>query len=300
MSVRERTVSVFEEPEQRRLIPAREPGAIIEQALKLHNPTKAFVLFSGGKDSSVTLDYLWREHREIVSGALHLNTGIGIQSTRDFAREFCEERGIPFHQGFAPIAYEDLVRQGWWNVKKRQRENGFPGSAAHLFSYAWLKERALDAFVSMYKNGRNDRVMLLTGVRAEESIRRMGTCVDVERDGGKVWVAPLIDYTARDMQEHRTFYSVPMSPASTEIHISGECLCGAFGQPSEIDLIGGLYDDPVVPRIRALEKEMECRGVARCKWGVNLRDDEIPTSAPRLCVNCYKQPTLPSLEETAA
>lgn len=286
--------------DQIRLIPGREPGAIIEQALKLHNPSKAFVLLSGGKDSTVTLDYLWRNHPDIVTGALHLNTRIGLRSTNDFARQFCEERSIPFFEAAAPVSYEDMVRRGWWSKERNQRMRGFPGSGAHLFSYSWLKERSLDAFTNIYKDHRLDNIMLLTGVRAEESVRRMGTCVDVDKDGSKIWVAPLIDWTRRDMQEHRTFYSVPMSPASSTLHISAECLCGAFGEPGELDLIGTFYDDPVVPRIRRLEKEMEAAGEPRCKWAVSLPDDPVQTAAPRLCVDCYKQPSLPTLEDPAA
>jgi 3'-phosphoadenosine 5'-phosphosulfate sulfotransferase (PAPS reductase)/FAD synthetase len=275
------------EGEQVRLIPGRDPGAVIAEAIAKHDPSKAFVLFSGGKDSSVTLDYLWRNHREIVTGALHIDTGIGLRSTRDFARAFCEERDIPFHQAHAPLEYEDIVLN-----------HGFPGPSAHGLMYSWLKERALRAFVGVNKRG-NERVMLLTGVRAEESRRRMGTCVDIQKDGSKVWVAPLIDWGAREMQEHRTFYSVPMSPASSTIHISAECLCGAYGDPSELSLIGALYDDPVVARIHALEAKMEALGSPRCKWATPIVGDAVTTEAPGpLCIGCYKQPTLP-LEDVA-
>lgn len=285
--------------EQARLIPGREPGAIVAQAFSIHSPSKAFVLFSGGKDSSVTLDYYWRNHPELLTGALHINTGIGLQSTRDFAKAFCDERGIPFHEARAQIMFEDLVRRGW-RSKDGTRQRGFPGPAAHLFAYTWLKERALDAFTSLQKDHRLDNIMLVTGVRAEESKRRMGTTVDVDKDGSKIWVAPLIDFSDFDMARHRKTYSVPMSPASETLHISAECLCGAFGDRRELDLIETFYgDDPAVPRIRALEDEMESAGEARCKWATGLPGDMMPTDkAPRLCVDCYKQPSL--LPEVAA
>jgi 3'-phosphoadenosine 5'-phosphosulfate sulfotransferase (PAPS reductase)/FAD synthetase len=271
------------ETEQIRLMPAREPGAILEQAIADHKPSKAFVLFSGGKDSSVTLDYLWRNHPEIVTGALHVNTGIGLLSTRDFAQAFCEERGIRYHEAHAPLAYEDVVRK-----------YGFAGPAAHGKMYVWLKERALDAFTGLQKGHRLDNIMLITGVRAEESARRMGTSADIQKDGSKIWVAPLIDWGAREMQEHRTYYSVPMSPASSTIHISAECLCGAYGDPTELDLIETFHpDEPAPQRIRNLEAELERAGNPRCKWATALPNDEPSTTAPGpLCVGCYKQPTL--------
>ena len=272
-----------------RLIPGREPAAIVAAAIAAEAPSKLFVLFSGGKDSSVTLDYIWRNHPETLRGALHVNTGVGLKSTRDFAKEFCDDRDIPFHEAHAPVAYEDLVRRGWRSADGT-RQVGFPGPAAHLFMYSWLKERALDAFVGLQKDHRLDRIGLITGVRAEESARRMGTTVDIRRDGAQVWIAPLIDWSAYDMQAYRTTYSVPMSPASSTIHISAECLCGAFGDPRELDLIEAIHgDDPVCGRLRKLEKEMESNGVARCKWAANLPGDPVPTEPPGpLCVGCYK------------
>ena len=272
-----------------RLIPGREPAAILAEAMLKEKPSKAFVLFSGGKDSSVTLEYMWRNHRKMVTGALHVNTGIGLSSTREFAKVFCESRNIPFHEAHAPLAYEDLIRRGWLS-KDGTRQVGFPGPAAHRFMYSWLKERALDAFVSLQKDHRLDRIGLITGVRAEESARRMGTTLDIRRDGAQVWIAPLIDWSSYDMQAYRTTYSVPMSPASSTIHISAECLCGAFGHPRELDLIEAIYgDDPVCGRLRKLEKEMESDGVARCKWAANLPGDPVPIEPPGpLCVGCYK------------
>lgn len=41
--------------EQLRLAPARDPGDIIQRAIDEEKPSRLFVLFSGGKDSTVVL-----------------------------------------------------------------------------------------------------------------------------------------------------------------------------------------------------------------------------------------------------
>jgi 3'-phosphoadenosine 5'-phosphosulfate sulfotransferase (PAPS reductase)/FAD synthetase len=275
--------------------PETAPGAIVRDAFAYYAPSKAFVLLSGGKDSTVTLDWYWRNHPGQLTGALHINTGIGLRSTRDFAERFCRERGISFHEAHAPIAYEDLVRRGWRSFDGT-RQRGFPGPAAHLFAYTWLKERALDAFTSLQKDHRLDNIALITGVRSAESARRMGTTDEIRKDGSKIWVAPLAGLSNADMADHRERYSVPMSPASSTLHFSAECLCGAFGDPQELDMIDTFHGDDegrAVPRIRALQREMESAGVERCRWATDIRGDKRLAEPPGpLCAGCWKQSTL--------
>ena len=220
---------------------------------------------------------MWRHHRSDITGALHINTGIGLQSTHDFARRFCAERGIPFFEITTTECYESMIE-----------EYGFPGSGAHFYTYVRLKERPLDAYVASVKRKWKDRVALITGVRAEESLRRMGNCVDINRNGAQVWVAPLIDWSTGDMQAYREKHSVEMSPASSTIHLSAECLCGAFGSPDELNLIEAFHPDPSVDRIRALERRLAASGNPRCRWGVTVAGDpRTDGRAPGpMCVGC--------------
>ena len=272
--------------EQLRIIPAREPGEIIERAFA-EKPSSAWVLFSGGKDSSVTLDYMQRHHPDRVTGVVHINTGIGAASTNEFARTFCQERGLRFEELRATDRFEDIVL-----------EHGFPGPAMHRITYVRLKERPLDAFIRAQKRHRRDRIVLFTGVRAEESKRRMGTTRDVNRDGATVWAAPLIDFSNADMGRYRQEHSVEMSPMARAIHLSAECLCGAMASPNEaeeLQLIEVFVPD-VARRIHAVQIELRKRGNPRCVWGAKMPCDETPDRAPGpLCVGC-----LPLFDERAA
>lgn len=90
------------------------------------------VLFSGGNDSTV-LAHLFREH---ATHAIHANTGIGVEATRQFVRDTCAAWGLPLIEKHPPpgSTYRELVLA-----------DGFPGPAKHWKMYQRLKERALRA-----------------------------------------------------------------------------------------------------------------------------------------------------------
>lgn len=270
-----------------RLIPARKPGDIIAKAIAEHKPSQAYVLFSGGKDSSVTLDYLWRNHRDVVTAALHINTGIGIPQTREFAQAFCEQRGIPFIEIRTEHNYEEIVKQ-----------HGFPGPQSHRFMYVWLKERPLEKFIAEHKKHRRDRIMLLTGVRAEESKRRMGTTREINRDGCQLWVAPLIDWSNSDMWRYREQYGVQMSEPSKTIHLSGECLCGAFADEDEMQMLEIFYPE-VAARIKGIEAAVKACGQTRCEWGKTYGEQPSAQAPGPMCVGCVGQMPLIGNESAA-
>jgi 3'-phosphoadenosine 5'-phosphosulfate sulfotransferase (PAPS reductase)/FAD synthetase len=274
--------------EQIALVPSREPSDILNRAIGEHGPSRVYVLFSGGKDSSVTLDYLWRFHRERIDGALHISTGIGLQTTHDFVRAFCAERGIPLAEAFAPEGeYERMVR-----------EHGFPGPGQHRMAYIRLKERALDAFIRERKRHWLDRIGLVTGVRTGESRRRMGTCIDVRRDGAQVWIAPLIDWSNADMRRYREEHAVPMSPAAEALHHSYECLCGGMADLDDAQdewfwIKAFAPTDPSVLLIDRLQRELAAAGHPRCRWGVKVEDEPNPVDLgmePLFAPMCWECP----------
>lgn len=275
--------------EQMRLVPGRDPGDIIRRAINEHSLDKIFVGFSGGKDSTVTLDYVWKNYREYIAGAYHIRTGISVPSTLDFSGKFCEDRGIPFIELRSQAQFDDMVRK-----------YGFPGPPMHRIYYVELKEDPLAAFVQSQKGAFRERIGIITGVRAAESKRRGRTARDIKRKGATVWIAPLIDWSNEDMFRYRDECNVPMSEAARTLCMSGDCLCGAQAKsPDEIKPIKLFYPD-IAHRIERLQIELKESSdpVLRQRWqyapGPKLNDtiitpeqwdDEMP-----MCVNCA--PTL--------
>ncbi len=213
-------------------------------------------LFSGGNDST-TLLHLFKDS---IDYAVHINTGIGIEQTREYVRDTCKKWKIPLIEQSPPIGstYEELVI-----------DQGFPGPAMHYKMYQRLKERGLDKVRSLLvENPRKERVVFLAGRRREESKRRM-LAPEQGRKGSTVWISPLVNWTKLDLNEYRRRNpGIPRNEVSDNIHMSGECLCGAFAKPGELDEIGFWY-----PEMKTYINNLESRvfraghSIEKCKWG---------------------------------
>lgn len=232
--------------------------AVIDEALRQHPRTiHVFGMFSGG-DDSLTATLIASKHPRFTA-AVHINTGIGIEETREFVRSTCTAQGWPLLQYRAK---EDAGQ----DYEAMVTEHGFPGPAAHYQMYRRLKERCIRILTRQHKKERTDRIMLVTGCRSQESVRRMGHVEPMQREGARVWVNPIHDWSKRDCLDYIEAHSVPRNPVVEFMHMSGECLCGAYAHPGEIDEIA-LWYPKTAARIRELEAKVKAAGHPACVWG---------------------------------
>jgi 3'-phosphoadenosine 5'-phosphosulfate sulfotransferase (PAPS reductase)/FAD synthetase len=250
----------------------RDPDDIVHRAKTEHDPVATFALVSGGGDSSAML-YRCREH---IDAAIYIDTGTALPGVEEHAVAVCEQLGVPLRiYRTPPSEYEAMVMH-----------HGFPGKAQHGRAYIRLKERQIEKVRNDAKRGhkRSRRVLLLSGARAEESIRRMGTTVDVRKVKGKavVWANPLIDWSNDAARMYRDGWYTP-SDVQLLTHRSGECNCGAFADDGERKMLAGLSPE-WWERIGALEVRAERAGVTWCRWG-ETPGDAIAEDLP-MCASC--------------
>lgn len=253
------------------------PNTALEFAVRRHAPSHVFALFSGGHDSLCSTA-LAAKHPAFTA-AVHINTGIGIAETREFVRATCEKRGWPLIE-MHPDAktYRDLVV-----------EKGMPaGPKAHNTTYYWLKQRQVRRLVAEHKQGRHGRIALVTGIRTQESERRMAAVmsVPVHRIGAQVWVNPILAWSKADCNDFMAAEGLEPNEVVVRCHRSGECLCGALARRSELAEIEFWY--PAVAReIRKYEQLAEALGHRDDRWAVrqNVSRDQMRLDHP-LCVGC--------------
>ena len=252
---------------------------LINRAVEEHQPIKLFGLMSGGHDS-LCATHLASRH-PLFAGVVHINTGIGVEQTRQFVRDVCKDRGWKLYEYHPPVPYEELVK-----------EYGFPGPTMHTLMYNRLKERGLRQLSREHKIERLDRILLATGVRSQESLRRMGTTEPINREHSRVWVAPIHNWSNQDKNWYMQTHSLPRNEVVDLLHMSGECLCGAFARPGERAELRMWYPD-VVNRIEALERDVAAipKLTGKCRWGQSPKDpNQIEMAFLPLCSSCVAAP----------
>lgn len=255
------------------------PRKTIDTAIAQHAPKRFFAGFSGGRDSVACVHWMM----ENVPGCevFHCNTGIGIERTREFVRDTCKTRGWPLHE---IRALEDCGQ----DYDAIVRRFGFPGPPGHRMMYSRLKERAIRVLVKRHKTARLDRILLATGIRHDESVRRMGYGDrQVNRSGAQVWVNPIYWWPKASRDAYIAKHDLPVNPVSQILGMSGECLCGAFAHPGELELVRKACPESAA-RIERLQIEV----AEKFPWGWEGRPPkkpkcEIKPSGP-LCAGCEK------------
>ncbi len=259
----------------------KTPEQIIEEAMVL-NPVAVRVGFSGGRDSLAITHWMMTH----VSGCevFHCNTGIGIERTRQFVRDTCKQFGWPLHE---IRAKEDCGQ----DYDKLCLRFGFPGPDGHQLMYSRLKERPIRKLVRMAQTKRGDRVLLATGIRHDESTRRMRYVGrEINRVGSQLWVNPIYWWSSSERDAYIRAHALPINPISAMLGMSGECLCGSYAYRGEKALVR-LVDPETADRIDNLEQRVSAAGF---NWGWEGRPpkgghDPRQTDAFRpLCVGCEK------------
>lgn len=282
---------------------------LLDFVMREFNVVGVFGLFSGGEDS-IVVNHLMRDR---VDAVIHINTGTGIRATTQYVRDVVPTWSRDLAELRPAVSFADLVMgrviaTTGEHAGRRAVWRGFPGPRGHQVMYRRLKDEPLQRFrrEQVGKNGRRDKIVFLGGMRWAETARRFRNAEEIDRDGAIVWVSPIVHWTNAHMREYRNRHrcnmshdhaqhrlctpdALPLNEVTAVLHMSGECLCGAYAKPGELAEIETWYPQDVAP-LRALEAEARAAGIEACTWGVAPPGCERSRGnlgpAGRMCRNC--------------
>ncbi len=128
----------------------------------------------------------------------------------------------------------------------------------------------------------------MTGIRTSESSRRMNAALAApeRREGAKVWLAPILDWSALDCSDYMLEHNLVRNPVVDLLHRSGECLCGALAHRDEMREIE-LWFPKAAARIHALEAKTREAGLRSQRWAApRSRTEREQQKALALCNSC--------------
>ena len=257
---------------------------VVNEAIEKYNPSHVFGLFSGGHDSLCACHIASQATQ--FDGCIHINTGIGIEETRQFVRDTCNYYEWSLDERHPPVSYEQLVI-----------DQGFPGPGMHWKMYQRLKERCLRDVLRDHQDtcNRRRKIIFVSGRRQLESKRRMvnvGKAVETDLKNPSprvVWVNPLINWTGSDKDHYIRENDIMRNRVVELLCMSGECLCGSFAQENELDDIRHFYPqaaaeiDRIAANVRAAGKHADWGTPPPCK--TKKYDD----SQMMLCFSCLQK-----------
>lgn len=232
----------------------------------------AYALVSGGGDSTAAA--LWAEEDPGFAGVVYIDTGTALPGVREHVELLAAARGWPL-----------TVLDSGDTMDKMSAKFGLAGPGFHLLPYRLLKERRLRDF---YRE--HGRVRLITGIRRNESVRRMGTTAKGKRPAF-LFESPIIDFTPRDVDDALASAGLARSAVSVLAGRSGECNCGAFAQKHEREFLCGLFPE-FETKLRRWEKIALDNG-RWCIWG-KRPPPKVPEDQTQLfmCEACSPPTTL--------
>ena len=211
---------------------------------------KYYGLFSGGKDSLVTCHYMWQKGE--LDDVVYCRTGIGLDENVDFVKSTCKKYNWNLNIVEPKIGetYEDFVRRF-----------GFPHSGAHNMIMGFLKWHPLRKFARDHKD---EDFMFVSGRRQKESKRRMRIAKSQHEEPEKnmKFYSPLLYWSTKDVWQYVKDNELEICPVYETLHMSGDCLCGAFAELGEAELIA-TFHGYMANKIKTLEEKY------KDKWGNN-------------------------------
>lgn len=225
---------------------------VMAEAMAEFKPDQIIAMYSSGDDSAVTTHFTMSNYGDAF--VFNADTLIGLQASRRHLRSVCEankwhlevrgaeSKGAPKRRrDGSPWRAEDCTYSGVWTEGKTAYEDyvlnwGFPGAGRqqHQRMYQRLKQRPLEQIQRELRAQGSRRLLLVSGIRADESAIRAGYQRAWAYDTpNRLWVNPFYYTTAADFAAYRDEFGIPRNPAKARCGISGECCCGTFAAENE-------------------------------------------------------------------
>jgi len=178
-----------------------------------------YVLFSGGKDSTVVLHLVHRHIPDVK--ALHIDSTCALREVKPHVERVCNLMGVPLEIARPRVDFFTLCkRKGAPTIKRR-------------WCMYELKIKALKGFFDQLGCPREE-IVVFDGRKASDSWKRRKF---FERIGGpynihailKVHcVAPIWNWSDEEVERYSREFQLPINPLYSKLGMGGDCICPVY------------------------------------------------------------------------
>lgn len=195
------------------------------------NGARAYVLFSGGKDSLTALHLVIEACKKSAKNtvAVHADTTVGIPDNLDYISQICERLRVPLVIVKPKVDYFTLAKK-----------KGLPRFRAR-WCCGELKVKPLASYFSEVE----DEKIVFDGIRGEESkIRSAMTKLSWHKRFSCHIFHPILEWSANDVLNYLSYLGLPQNPLYGKgFRRACECWCGVFKGVNEFKLLRDSYPE---------------------------------------------------------
>ena len=194
-----------------------------KDVLKLVRLGKPLVLFSGGRDSLCTLEYMRRLSKRagVEITALHVDTTAGFPEVEEYVKEVCSKLAVPLVTLHPERDYFETAKK--W---------GIPGVRAR-----WCCKTLKVAPIRRYLSAIEEPKVIYDGIRAAESpIRATYVPVWFHPAFRCFSVSPIFYWSDQKVDNYIERLGLPRNP-TVQLGCSGECWCGAYKSRADFEAL---------------------------------------------------------------
>jgi 3'-phosphoadenosine 5'-phosphosulfate sulfotransferase (PAPS reductase)/FAD synthetase len=233
---------------------------IITESINKYKVNRFIILFSGGKDSLTLSHFLHNKLKINNLELLYCKTGIGVKENIEYVLEICKNYNWKLNI-IEPLPHE--------TYEKYISKFGFPGTGQHGSIMGFLKYHPMRKwYTTQQKNNPDQKIVLFSGRRLGESKRRkkiMKKHTYLSKVDGMVFCSPLFYWSDKQIWDYIHKENLSICPVYNTLHISGDCLCGAYGSKDEYNFLRIFHKD-TFDFIQKLEQ------IYNKKWGHKIQN----------------------------
>jgi len=195
------------------------------EKLMSHNRAVPFVLFSGGKDSLISLDLVSRASERLQRKpiAIHADTTVSLPCNIEYVKNICDQLKVELVIVRPRASYFELAER-WGLPRFRARW------CCHALKIGPVNEHLMQQ--------QGDKI-IFDGIRAEESKARSEIdFLGYDKKLGCTLCHPVVSWTSTDVKMYLEKRGLPVNPAYAKgFRRASECWCGVFKDPGEFELL---------------------------------------------------------------